>query len=77
MRWLDSITDSTDMSLIKLRERVKDRKPGVLQIMGLQRVGHNSVTEQQQQSVHLGEGHLKLYTLRMCQLTAPWNWGTG
>ena len=25
MRWLDSITDSTDMNLSKLRERVKDR----------------------------------------------------
>ena len=25
MRWLDSITDSTDMNLSKRRERVKDR----------------------------------------------------
>ena len=26
MRWLDSITDSTDMNLSKLRETVKDRE---------------------------------------------------
>ena len=41
LRWLDGITDSMDMGLSKLLETVKDRKPGVLWSMGLQRVGHN------------------------------------
>ena len=34
-RRLHGITDSMDMSLNKLREIVKDRKPGALPFMGL------------------------------------------
>ena len=38
MRWLDGFTDSMDVSLSELWEMVKDRKPGVLQSTGSQRV---------------------------------------
>ena len=46
MRWLTGITDSMDMN--KLQEIVKEREAGMVQSMGLQRVGHNLATEQQQ-----------------------------
>ena len=41
MRWLDAITDSMDMSLSKLQEIVKTRKPGLIQSMRSQGVGHD------------------------------------
>ena len=51
MRLLDSIADSMDMNLSKLRDIVKNRKPGVLLFIGSQRVRYDCVTELQHEAL--------------------------
>ena len=50
MRWLDSITKSMDMNLSISGRYWRTEEPGMLQSMESQRVGHDSVIEQQQSS---------------------------
>ena len=70
MKWWDGITDSIDLSLSEFQEMVKDREPGMLQSICLQRIGHDSVTEQQeQQRPHIGESILHLWTLQCHQIS--------
>ena len=45
MRWLDGITDSMDMGMVDSGSWCWTGRPGVLQFMGSQRVGHDWATE--------------------------------
>ena len=46
---MDGVIDSVDMSLSKLQEIKKDKDAWCAAVHGLQRVGHNLATKQQQQ----------------------------
>ena len=48
MKWLDSITDSWMWIWANLGKWWRTGEPGMLQSIGLQRIGHNLATEQQQ-----------------------------
>ena len=41
IRWLDGIIDSTDMSVSKLQERLKDREAWCAIAQGVARIRHN------------------------------------
>ena len=60
MRWLDSIIDSMDVNLGQSWEMVRDTKPGVLQAMGLRRVGCDLATEQQQQKYNINHEFIRI-----------------
>ena len=70
MRWLDAITNSMDTNLGKLQEMVRMEKPGVSQSTGSPRVGHNFVTEQQQ-NYEFSKKYVHILFHVNCRPTSP------
>ena len=60
MRLQDDITDAMDMNLVKLRETERDREAWRAAVCGVTRVGHDWVTEQQQQQELTAPPHPKV-----------------
>ena len=56
VKWLDSINNSTDVSLSKPQEIVKDRKVWRTAVLQSQRGGHDLLTEQQRQQNNFTRG---------------------
>ena len=64
---MDGITNSMGMSPSKLWKIVKDRKTGVLQFMGLQRVRHYLATEPTKTATKPGK-HLMGTEFQFCKM---------
>ena len=79
MRWLKSISDSTDMNLSKLWKTVRDKEAWhAAGFMESQRVGHCLATEQQQHCLPKSSYGLVIYKTHchsfyfLCRSTYAW-----
>ena len=67
MRWLDDITDSITWFWASSGRWWRTVRPGMLQSMGLQRVRHERMTEQQQQATMLSPDKELCHILQSCR----------